>query len=107
MIKLPSYCFSCTTKYDVVNYLSRDKTFVGSVRESIKKNFTEDLLQDLYVYFLELEEEKIMYLNNEGTIIFYAYGILRNRLENINTYKNYRSMDGGENLAEYFMEKAE
>ena len=102
-IRLPSYCFTCTTKVEVVEFMAKDKAFTATIKDRIKTNFTEDLIQDLYIIFLEMPEERVMSLNEQGTIIFFAYGILKKNFDstNKNTKPNkyYRSFDGGESKA--------
>jgi len=109
MIHLPVYCITCTKPQEVVDFLARDKAFISNVRNKIKKNFVEDLLQDLFIIFLtELPQDKVMQLNADGTIIIFAYGILKKTFDMSNNRKQsirlYRSMDGGESKAKKMMD---
>ena len=93
------YCITCTTKGDVANYLYRDKTFIGSIKDSLKFEFRDDLIQDLFVYIMECPDKKIMEMNENGYIIFWFFGALRNQLTGSNKslttslYRNFIFLD--------------
>lgn len=74
-----TYCNTCTNKHEVIEYLSRDKSFHT---EFIKKmgiadgRHYRDLMQDMYVTLLDKDDKLIMDLNSRGQLLYYLKGLV-------------------------------
>jgi hypothetical protein len=57
------------------------------------KRFSDDLKQELILYLLEMEEDKLVGLIERKQLLFYCYGYLKNQYQSSTSefYKMYRS----------------
>ena len=68
---------------------------LGSMLDKIcpNKRFSDDLKQELILYLLEMEEDKLVGLIERKQLLFYCYGYLKNQYQSSTSefYKTYRN----------------
>lgn len=84
------------TKFEIIDKLAKERT-IEKILFNIYKNeqpFMDDLAQDLYVELLEMEENLLIRLYDNGAINFYLVRIIKNNVSSntsrfVKKYKKY------------------
>jgi len=65
------------------------------VDKFVTYKYREDFLQELYLIILELDEQKLLALQNSNTLLKFVFGVIRNQDRSSTSpfYKKYKHYD--------------
>lgn len=77
-----------TTKNEIIDWIASTKTVERILGKHIQRGCTinsndrKDFQQEIYMILLDMPDDKIIKLFNDGTLVFYILTIVRNQLYN-------------------------